>query len=328
MQMPGRNGSTDEYRYGFNGMESDNEVKGEKNSYDFGARFHDPRVGRWLSRDPLEAKYPSVSPYVFSLNTPIAAHDPDGKKVIVGSEEALQIIKMTLSPEEAKYIEMNKNGKINKRKLKKGLRKIGVDKVGSNYSSLLTLVKDKEVVEVNLSQTYETANKGTQELPSDVVSDYRETWEYLYHGAADGSGTVEINNEEYDFESFKQYYDENELGFGIYVPGTQGITAVPDRLTVTDFDKKGREKSLAAGGNSYGEDGNIVVTINKKSAQTNELTGVKTMAHELYGHAYMAVIGKAWGHGTDRHKDNQELENRIDKSVDESKQNYEKHQSE
>src|SRR5690554_7649497 len=55
----------DSYRYGFNGMEKDDNVKGESNSLDFGARIYDPRVGRWLSRDPLEAKYTFISPYVF-----------------------------------------------------------------------------------------------------------------------------------------------------------------------------------------------------------------------------------------------------------------------
>ena len=84
MQMPGRHfSSADSYRYGFNGMEQDNEVKGIKNSYDFGARLYDPRVGRWLSRDPLEAKYAGLSPYNFVNNMPIIAVDPDGERIII-----------------------------------------------------------------------------------------------------------------------------------------------------------------------------------------------------------------------------------------------------
>ncbi len=31
------------YRYGFNGMEKDDEISGSGNSYDFGARTYDPR---------------------------------------------------------------------------------------------------------------------------------------------------------------------------------------------------------------------------------------------------------------------------------------------
>src|SRR5690554_1162992 len=77
------------YRYGFQGQERDDEVKGEGNSYDFGARLFDSRVGRWLSRDPLEGKYPSLSPYNFVANTPLIAIDPNGKEIIevIASDE-------------------------------------------------------------------------------------------------------------------------------------------------------------------------------------------------------------------------------------------------
>src|SRR5690554_5740762 len=80
---------SDGYRYGFQGQEMDNEVKGEGNSYDFGARLFDSRVGRWLSRDPLEGKYPSLSPYNFVANTPLIAIDPNGKEIIevIASDE-------------------------------------------------------------------------------------------------------------------------------------------------------------------------------------------------------------------------------------------------
>src|SRR5690554_4074728 len=67
------------YRYGFNGMEKDDNVKGQGNSYDFGARIYDPRVGRWLSIDPLAGKYPNLSPYQFVYNSPLVFIDPDGK---------------------------------------------------------------------------------------------------------------------------------------------------------------------------------------------------------------------------------------------------------
>lgn len=51
-------------------------------AYDFGARMYDTRVGRWLSRDPLESKYPGLSPYSFVANTPLIAIDPDGRDII------------------------------------------------------------------------------------------------------------------------------------------------------------------------------------------------------------------------------------------------------
>jgi len=72
-----------DYRFGFNGMEKDNQIKGVGNSLDFGARIYDSRLGRWMSLDPLAQKYPDLSPYNFVENSPIIFIDPDGKKIIV-----------------------------------------------------------------------------------------------------------------------------------------------------------------------------------------------------------------------------------------------------
>ncbi len=76
------------YRFGFNGKERDNETYGEGNAYDFGARIYDSRLGRWLSVDPLQAKYPGFSPFVFVLNMPLSAYDPDGRDVIILANSA------------------------------------------------------------------------------------------------------------------------------------------------------------------------------------------------------------------------------------------------
>jgi len=77
-EMPGLKKEGD-YRYGFNGMEKDDEIKGDGNSLDFGARIYDPRVGRWLSLDPAADEYPSLSPYNYVSNSPLVMIDPDGR---------------------------------------------------------------------------------------------------------------------------------------------------------------------------------------------------------------------------------------------------------
>ena len=66
MLVPNRHGSSNSYRYGFQGQEKDNEIKGEGNSYDFGARMLDPRVGRWFAKDPNAKDYPYMSTYAYS----------------------------------------------------------------------------------------------------------------------------------------------------------------------------------------------------------------------------------------------------------------------
>lgn len=66
------------YRYGFNGKENDNEVKGEGNQQDYGFRIYDPRLGRFLSVDPLTDEYPWYTPYQFAGNDVIRHIDLDG----------------------------------------------------------------------------------------------------------------------------------------------------------------------------------------------------------------------------------------------------------
>lgn len=65
-------------RFGFNGKENDNEVKGEGNQQDYGMRIYDPRLGKFLSVDPITKNYPMLTPYQFASNTPIQAIDLDG----------------------------------------------------------------------------------------------------------------------------------------------------------------------------------------------------------------------------------------------------------
>jgi RHS repeat-associated protein len=87
MLMPGRKySSTSSYRYGFNGKENDNEVKGEGNQQDYGMRIYDPRLVRFLSTDPLTAKYPELTPYQFASNRPIDGVDLDGTEWASQSE--------------------------------------------------------------------------------------------------------------------------------------------------------------------------------------------------------------------------------------------------
>ncbi|WP_127132528.1 RHS repeat-associated core domain-containing protein [Pseudoflavitalea rhizosphaerae] len=67
------------YRFGFNGKENDNEVKGgEGLQQDYGMRVYDSRVGRFLSFDPLSKEYADLSPYHFAGNNPIQNLDKDG----------------------------------------------------------------------------------------------------------------------------------------------------------------------------------------------------------------------------------------------------------
>jgi len=83
MQMQEDTWQSPLYRYGYGGKEKDGDIKGEGNSYDYGARMLDVRRGQWGSTDPHASKYPGLSSYNYVANSPIIAIDPDGKDIIV-----------------------------------------------------------------------------------------------------------------------------------------------------------------------------------------------------------------------------------------------------
>jgi RHS repeat-associated protein len=80
MTLPGRTGSSTAYRYGFQGQEKDDELKGEGNSLNYTFRMHDPRVGRFFAVDPLFREYPHNSTYAFSENRLLDAVELEGKE--------------------------------------------------------------------------------------------------------------------------------------------------------------------------------------------------------------------------------------------------------
>ena len=78
MTMPGRQYNGGDFRYGFQGQEKDDEIKGEGNSINYKYRMHDPRIGRFFAVDPLASKYPYYSVYAFSGNRVIDAIELEG----------------------------------------------------------------------------------------------------------------------------------------------------------------------------------------------------------------------------------------------------------
>ena len=75
-------GGVERYWFGFNRMESEDDLYGEKNAYDFGARIYDARLGRFLSLDPLYRSFAFESNYIFAGNNPIYYIDDNGEKKV------------------------------------------------------------------------------------------------------------------------------------------------------------------------------------------------------------------------------------------------------
>ena len=60
--------------YLFNAKEFDEET----GLYYYGARYYDPRLGLWITTDPLQEKYYDISTYCYAYNNPIRYVDPTG----------------------------------------------------------------------------------------------------------------------------------------------------------------------------------------------------------------------------------------------------------
>jgi len=75
MLVPSRYGSNDSYRYGFNGKEYDDELKGEGNSIHYEFREFDPRIGRFSRIDPKASEYSWQTPYAYHRNNPVNSID-------------------------------------------------------------------------------------------------------------------------------------------------------------------------------------------------------------------------------------------------------------
>lgn len=83
MIMPGRKYNSNDHRYGFNGMEKDDQIKDVEGShYTSEWRQYDSRLGRWFSIDPVNTA--GQSPYANNNNNPVLFKDPKGNVGVVG----------------------------------------------------------------------------------------------------------------------------------------------------------------------------------------------------------------------------------------------------
>jgi len=145
----------DSYKYAFNGQEKDDEIKGAGDSYDFNFRIYDPRLGRFLSTDPLSKSYPYYTPYQFAGNNPIKYIDLEGLEQ--GEWDMTNNNKPLIVPVTYKNVEFlvvfkfDENGQTNSvtiKALQEKKNRRG-DVVSSKQFSATVQISDKEIFESN-----------------------------------------------------------------------------------------------------------------------------------------------------------------------------------
>ena len=93
MVLEGRSSNTANVndKYKFTGKERDVET-----GYDyFGARYYDSRIGRWMSVDPMQEKYPGWSPYNYTCNNPLVYVDATGNDPSTYTDEGGNVTSVT-----------------------------------------------------------------------------------------------------------------------------------------------------------------------------------------------------------------------------------------
>jgi RHS repeat-associated protein len=80
----GQSWQSEKHRYGFNGMEMDNDILGKGIEYTTEFREYNSKIGRWITLDPVIKPY--ESPYVGFGNNPILYCDPEGTDEIISKQ--------------------------------------------------------------------------------------------------------------------------------------------------------------------------------------------------------------------------------------------------
>ena len=228
-RLGGGFGVDDGVRYGFNGMEKDDEIKGVGNSLDFGARIYDSRLGRWLSIDPLAAKYPDTSPYAGMANSPISIIDIDGREniiylVVLPSKDS------KLTKEDYKTIAANANKRLTDIGIKTEVRVFDPEINGEFDASYIDDTDSFALIGSVDAIKSTVTNENGDSRPGFEGADF----------ASKGWSGGSNNPEESDLGFFNNSYRSDRLGQGILIDaeGMPGFSAklgisLEDGMTLT-----------------------------------------------------------------------------------------------
>jgi len=135
---------------------------------DFGARMHDDQLGRWLTLDPLSEKFYALSPYNYAANNPTVLVDPDGRDIVITTEDVKDAKGNTIG----RNFHISVTGKVLNNSRKENL---DVDRITSFLNSELNRLFNKSFTETdasgrNFTYTFTMESKFTVAKTMDDVS--------------------------------------------------------------------------------------------------------------------------------------------------------------
>jgi RHS repeat-associated protein len=206
----GAGGESGQPKYLYNGKELQNHSFSDGSSldwYDYGARFYDAQLVRFLTIDPLSEKYAFQSPFVYAANNPIkyidwkgmGPGDPLWKSLLIGGAKSFVKNTLPLAAQIVLFATSSPKDQL------KTIAKVGLPAIDNAEKTIQFFKGDKGTKAEIL------AEKGTDLAFAVLGAKFGKS--YLSEGkgvaAADNSALINKINEQGVIESF----DNGKIGF-------------------------------------------------------------------------------------------------------------------